>query len=136
MSYSLQFPHLYCIASWRISLIPTYRVYDICDRLLHKPLIHCIKKKLCHSLALFMVIITVFFLFLFELRFKTYGHPYVIVLEFFISRKVFFRTLQSLRTTPHNSCGCINARSECNAGRSGDLRSGITRDYSKNPSSR
>ena len=37
-----------------------------------------------------MVIITVFSLFLFELRFKTYGRPYVIVPEFFISRKVQF----------------------------------------------
>ena len=37
-----------------------------------------------------MVIITVFFLFLFELRFKTYRRPYVIVPEFFISRKVRF----------------------------------------------
>ena len=37
-----------------------------------------------------MVIITVFFLFLFELRFKTYGRPYVFVPEFFISRKVRF----------------------------------------------
>ena len=37
-----------------------------------------------------MVIITVFFLFLFKLRFKTYGRPYVIVPEFFISRKVQF----------------------------------------------
>ena len=37
-----------------------------------------------------MVIITLFFLFLFELRFKTYGRPYVIVPEFFISRKVRF----------------------------------------------
>ena len=37
-----------------------------------------------------MVIITVFFLFLFELRFKTYRRPYVIVPEFFISRKVQF----------------------------------------------
>ena len=38
-----------------------------------------------------MVIITVFFLFLFELRFKTYGRPYVVIVpEFFISRKVQF----------------------------------------------
>ena len=37
-----------------------------------------------------MVIIKVFFLFLFELRFKTYGRSYVIVPEFFISRKVGF----------------------------------------------
>ena len=37
-----------------------------------------------------MVIITVVFLFLFELRFKIYGRPYVIVPEFFNSRKVYF----------------------------------------------
>ena len=37
-----------------------------------------------------MLIITVFFLFLFELRLKIYGHPYVIVPKFFISRKVRF----------------------------------------------
>ena len=37
-----------------------------------------------------MVIISVFFLFLFELCFKTYRLPYVIVPEFFISRKVLF----------------------------------------------
>ena len=37
-----------------------------------------------------MVIIKLFLLFLFELRFKTYRRPYVIVPEFFISRKVWF----------------------------------------------
>ena len=37
-----------------------------------------------------MVIITVFFLFLFELRFKTYRRPYVIVPKFIFSRKVRF----------------------------------------------
>ena len=37
-----------------------------------------------------MLIITVFFLFLFELRFKIYGRPYIIVPKFFISRKVRF----------------------------------------------
>ena len=37
-----------------------------------------------------MVIIMVFFLFLFELRFIIYGHPYVIVPKFIISRKVRF----------------------------------------------
>ena len=56
--------------------------------------------------------------------------------EIFISRKVrFFRTLRLLRTTLRKSCGRINARCECNAGRSGDLRSGLTRDYSKRLSS-
>ena len=78
-----------------------------------------------------MVIITVFFLFLFELCFKTYGRPYVIVPEFFISRKVRFSVRCIIHTAPHKSCRRINARCECNAGRSGDLRSGLTRDYSK-----
>ena len=55
---------------------------------------------------------------------------------FHFQKSAFFRTLQSLRTTLRKSCGRINARCECNAGRSGDLRSGITRDYSKKPSSR
>ena len=36
----------------------------------------------------------------------------------------------------HKSCSRINARCECNAGRSGDLRSGLARDYSKKLSSK
>ena len=47
-----------------------------------------------------------------------------------------FRTLQLLCTAPHKSCGLINARCGCDAGRAGDLRSGLTRDYSKNLSSK
>ena len=78
---------------------------------------------------------TIFFIFLFELRFKTYGRPYVIVPKFFISRKVRFSALQILSTTLHKSCVRINACCECNDGWSGDLRSGITRDYSKKLSS-
>ena len=81
-----------------------------------------------------MVIITVFLFFLFELRFKTYGRPYVFVPEFFISRKVRFSVRH--HTAPHKSCGRINAHCECKAGRSGDLRSGLTRDYSKKLSSK
>ena len=50
-------------------------------------------------------------------------------------KSVFFRTLQLLRTTLHKSCGRINAHCECNAGRSGDLRSGLIKDYSKKLSS-
>ena len=82
-----------------------------------------------------MVIITVFFLFLFELRFKTYGRQYVIILKYFISRKVWFSVRCNYSVPLHKSCGRINARCECNAGQSGDLRSGITRDYSKKLSS-
>ena len=44
--------------------------------------------------------------------------------------------LQLPRTTLHKSCGRINAHSECNSGWSGDLRSGLTRDYSKKLSSK
>ena len=51
-------------------------------------------------------------------------------------KRAVFRTLQLLRTRLHKSCGRINARCECNAGRSGDWRSGLTRDYSKKLSSK
>ena len=78
-----------------------------------------------------MVIITVFFLFLFELRFKTYGRPYVIVPEFSFREKCGF---PYAAITPYHAR--INAHSECNAGWSGDLRSGLTRDYSKKLSSK
>ena len=50
---------------------------------------------------------------------------------FHFEKSAVFRTLQLPRTTLHKSCGRINAHSECNAGWSGDLRSGLTRDYSK-----
>ena len=57
--------------------------------------------------------------------------------EFFHSEKsVIFRTLQLLCNTLRKSCHRINARCECNAGLSGDLRSRITRYYSKKPSGR
>ena len=48
-----------------------------------------------------MVIIMVFFSFLFELHFKTYGRQYVIVPEFFISRKVRF-SLRCNYSVPHS----------------------------------
>ena len=54
---------------------------------------------------------------------------------FHFEKSAVFRTLQLLRTAPHKSCR-INARCECNAGRSGDLRSGLARDYSKKLSSK
>ena len=59
--------------------------------------------------------------------------PYVIVPEFFISRKVWFSlrcNYSVLHSLNHDD------RSECNAGRSGDLRSGLTRDYSTKLSSK
>ena len=83
-----------------------------------------------------MVIITGFFLFLFELRFKPYGPVRNRSGIFHFEKSAVFRTLQLLRTPPHKSCGRINARCECNAGRSGDLRSRLTRDYSKKLSSK
>ena len=46
-----------------------------------------------------------------------------------VSRKVWFSPVP--RTAPHKSFGPINVHSECNAGWSGDLRSGLTKDYSK-----
>ena len=46
-----------------------------------------------------------------------------------------FHTLQLPPTMLHKSCDHINACSECNAGRSGDLQFGLTRDYSKKLSS-
>ena len=78
-----------------------------------------------------MVIITVFFLFLFQLRFKTYRRPYVIVPEFFISRKMQF-SVRCNYSVPRS----INHAVVWNAGRSGDLRSELTRDYSKKLSSK
>ena len=55
---------------------------------------------------------------------------------FHFEKSAVFLTLQLPRTMLHKSCGHINAHSECNAGRSGDLRSGLTRDYSKRLSSK
>ena len=55
---------------------------------------------------------------------------------FHFEKSAVFLTLQLLCTTLYKSCGRINARSECNAGRSGDLRSGLTRDYSTKLSSK
>ena len=55
---------------------------------------------------------------------------------FHFEKSAVFRTLQLPRTTLHKSCGSINAHSERNAGWSRDLRSGLTRDYSKKLSSK
>ena len=55
---------------------------------------------------------------------------------FHFEKSAVFLTLQLLLTVLHKSCGRINARSECNAGLSGDLRSGLTRDYSTKLSSK
>ena len=55
---------------------------------------------------------------------------------FHFKKSAVFLTLQLLRTTLRKSCGRINTRCKCNAGRLGDLRSGITRDYSKKLSSK
>ena len=82
-----------------------------------------------------MVIIMVFFLFLFELRFKTYGRPNRSGI-FHFEKSAVFHMLQLIRTVLHKSCGRINARSEYNAGWSGNLRTRLTRDYSKKLSSK
>ena len=83
-----------------------------------------------------MVIITVISLFLFELRFKLMGARTYRSGNFHFEKSAVFHTLRLLHTAPHKSCRRINARCECNAGRSGDLRSGLTRDYSKKLSSK
>ena len=55
---------------------------------------------------------------------------------FHFEKSAVFRMLQLIHTMLHNSCGRINARSEYNAGRSGNLRTALTRDYSKKLSSK
>ena len=72
-----------------------------------------------------MVIITVFFLYLFELRFKTYRRPYVIVPEYFISRKVRFsercnysvpRSINHAVVLTHGANAMLNSQGICNPG--------------------
>ena len=55
---------------------------------------------------------------------------------FHFEKSAVFRIPQLIRTMLHKSCGRINARSEYNAGRSGNLRTGLTRDNSKKLSSK
>ena len=81
-----------------------------------------------------MLIITVFF---FDLQFKNYGCPNVTVPKIFISRKVRF-SVHCNYSAPRSVNHAIVLTHTTNAvlDRSGDLRSGITRYYSKKPSSR
>ena len=83
-----------------------------------------------------MLIITVFFLFLFQLRFKTYGRPNATIPKYFISRKVRVyvscnysvpRSVNPPVVLPHAVYPALD--------RSGDLRFGRTRVYSVRPSS-
>ena len=78
-----------------------------------------------------MLIITVFFLFLFELRFKIYGRPYVIVPKFFISRKVRF-SVHCNYSVNHAVVLTLAANATLTIR---VLRSRLTRDYSKKISS-
>ena len=84
-----------------------------------------------------MLIIMIFFLFLFDLRFKHYGCPNLTVSKFFISRKVWF-SIHCNYSAPHSVNHAVVLTHTTNAAldRSGDLRSRITRYYSKKPSSR
>ena len=84
-----------------------------------------------------MLIITIFFLFLFELRFKNYGLPNTAVLKYYISRKERVHMLQLLHTMPINPVVVyyrivlvITALDW-----SGNLQSERTTVYSKKPSS-
>ena len=84
-----------------------------------------------------MVIITVFFLFLFDLRLKNYGCSNVTVPKFLISRKVWF-SVHCNYFAPHSVNHAVVLTHTTNAALdwSRDLRSGMIRYYSKKPSSR
>ena len=56
--------------------------------------------------------------------------------NFHSEKSAIFCKLQLLCNALCKSCHRINARCECNAGSSGELRSRITRYYSKKPSGR
>ena len=83
-----------------------------------------------------MLIIKVFFLFLFELRFKNYWCPNVTVQKHFISKKA-----RDCISCNYSIPCCVNPAvvltyaANAALDRSGDLRSGRTRNYSKKSSS-
>ena len=83
-----------------------------------------------------MLIITVFFLFLFELCFKNYGCPNVTIQKYFISRKArdCVRCNYSV-TRSVNPAVVLTYAANAALDRSGDLRSGRTRNYSEKSSS-
>ena len=83
-----------------------------------------------------MMIITVFFLFLFELCFKNYGRSNTTVPKYYISREARFyvrcnysvpRSVNSAVVLPYAANAALD--------RSGDLRSRRTTVYSEKPSS-
>ena len=76
-------------------------------------------------------IITVFVLFLFDLRFKKLWLPERNCSNMpNFEKSTIFCTLQLLRTTLRKSCRRVNARCECNAGSVRRYITGITRYYS------
>ena len=81
-----------------------------------------------------MLIIMIFF---FDLRFKNYGCPNVTVPNILISRKLRF-SVHCNYSVPRfvNHAVVLTHAANAALDRSGDLRSGITRYYSKKPSSR
>ena len=83
-----------------------------------------------------MLIITVFFLFLFELRFKNYGSPNVTIQKYLISRKArdCVRCNYSVARSV-NPAVVLTYAANASLDRSGDLRSGRTRNYSEKSSS-
>ena len=84
-----------------------------------------------------MLIIMVFSLFLFDLRFKNYGCPNETVPNFFILRKVRF-SVHCNYSAPRSVNHAVVLTHTANAAldRSGFLRFGMTRYYSKKPSSK
>ena len=83
-----------------------------------------------------MLIITVFFLFLFELCFKNYGRPNATVPKYYISRITRFY-IRFNYFVPRSVNSAVVSLYVANAtlDRSGDLQSGRTRVYSEKPSS-
>ena len=124
----------------KVCTIIKYCILEKCDRLcINHPFtafIHIWFFNVVLYIALFMLIIMAFFLFLFDLRFKTYGCPNVTVLKFFLLRKVRF-SVHCNYSVPRSVNHAVVLTHITNAAldRSGFLRSGITRYYSKKPSS-
>ena len=83
-----------------------------------------------------MVIITVFFLFLFDLLFKKYGCPNVTVPKFFISRVLLFSVRCNYSVTRSVNHAVVLTHCECYPRSVRGFANRITRYYSKKPSSR
>ena len=84
-----------------------------------------------------MLIITVFFIFLFDFSFKNYGCPNVTVTKIVISRKVQF-SIHCNYSVPRfvNHAVVLVHAASATLDQSGDLQCGKTRYCSKKPSSR